>query len=335
LGGDALTCRIRVGIASRPRSTGPLLSCLRYPGGKRRLASYIERVFALNELRPAWFIEPFAGGASVSLHLLQRGLVERVVLADRDPLVSALWATVFDRAGNEWLIDQVMRVPVTLERWHAFRRRMPRSIRGRALACLFLNRTSFSGILHDKAGPIGGQRQKSAYAIDCRFPRETIARRIREAAAYRKQVRVWHGSWERTLARVRRLQGASRIAGSVCYYLDPPFFEKADQLYRFCFADRDHEALRDAVLTMQESWIVSYDVAPPLEALWGSAGWQAHIELLYSMPQRIAREAILSNLDLPGPASSRARSSGRFDEPPVVPWIPVNQRSLARTASRG
>jgi DNA adenine methylase len=330
-----MTSRIRVGITARPKSKGPLLSCLRYPGGKRRLASYIERVFGLNELRPAWFIEPFAGGASVSLHLLQRGLVERVILADRDPLIAAFWATVFDDAGSEWLVDQVMRMPVTLERWRAFRRRVPQSIRGRALACLFLNRTSFSGILHGRAGPIGGQHQESAYAIDCRFPRKTIARRIREAAAYRKQVRVWHGSWQQTLTRIRRLQDSSRIAGSVCYYLDPPFFEKADQLYRFCFADSDHRALRDAVLKMPEDWIVSYDVAPALRALWGSAGRQTHIELLYSMPQRIAREAILSNLELPGPASSDAHRSARFGEPPVVPWIPVNQRSTPRVASRG
>lgn len=48
-----------------------------------------------------------------------------------------------------------------------------------AFACLFLNRTSFNGTLHWRAGPIGGKEQTSKYAIDCRFPRERLVQRLR------------------------------------------------------------------------------------------------------------------------------------------------------------
>ncbi|HEX8231002.1 MAG TPA: effector-associated domain EAD1-containing protein [Chloroflexia bacterium] len=47
-----------------------IVSPLRYPGSKRRLAGYIEATLRINNLRPALFVEPFAGGASVALQLL-------------------------------------------------------------------------------------------------------------------------------------------------------------------------------------------------------------------------------------------------------------------------
>jgi len=41
-----------------------VLSPLRYPGGKRRLAPYVAAALAENDLRPDLFVEPYAGGAA-------------------------------------------------------------------------------------------------------------------------------------------------------------------------------------------------------------------------------------------------------------------------------
>jgi hypothetical protein len=213
------TNRPAAGTQAPGRRRGPLLSPLRYPGGKRRLVRYIERFFELNELRPAVFVEPFAGGASVSLHVLQRNLVEEVILADLDPLVAGFWKTVFDPAGSQWLVDRIMSIPVTLAKWREFKAAQPRSDRERALTCLFLNRTSFSGILNERAGPLGGIGQTSEYPIDCRFPRDTLAHRVAEIAAYRDRVRVWHKPWRETLGRVGGMQRALRVAR--CRTLSP------------------------------------------------------------------------------------------------------------------
>src|SRR5438034_2267238 len=59
-----------------------ILSPLRYPGAKRRLSGYIAEVLRLNGLRPKLFVEPFAGGASVALELLNRDLVDQIALAE-------------------------------------------------------------------------------------------------------------------------------------------------------------------------------------------------------------------------------------------------------------
>jgi DNA adenine methylase len=271
----------------------------RYTGGKRRFVEYLDRFLQLNELRPHLFVEPFAGGASVSLHVLEHGLAEHVIIADRDPLVAGFWKTVFHPRDVEWLIEQIRTIPVTLEQWREFKDSNPTTDRERALACLFLNRTSFSGILHARSGPIGGFSQESAYKIDCRFSRDMLIRRIRDISAHRNRVWVWNLPWKSTISRVERGQGPDSV-GTVLYYCDPPFFNKADLLYRFSFKEEDHVALRDSLLSLKSDWLLSYDVADDLYRIWeGSRSQQAHVELLYQMPQRTAKEAVLSNLELP------------------------------------
>ncbi len=165
------------------RETASILSPLRYPGAKRRLAGYLAQVLRLNKLRPKLFVEPFAGGASVALALLNDGLVEKIALGERDPLVAAFWKTVF--RDPEWLVQEIQRIPVTIQKWRYFRTGKFRTDRDRALACLFLNRTSFSGILSDTAGPIGGYKQQSPYRIDC-----PLLRRLSLAAYGRRH--AWH-----------------------------------------------------------------------------------------------------------------------------------------------
>src|SRR5690606_29288274 len=112
-----------------------------------------EETLALHGLRPGLFVEPFAGGASVALQLLGHDAVERVGLVDLDPLVAAFWRAVF--FDTAWLVEQVEGAEVSLERWQALKGDVPNTTRGRAFACLFLNRTSYSGILSPTAGPIG------------------------------------------------------------------------------------------------------------------------------------------------------------------------------------
>jgi DNA adenine methylase len=165
-----------------------VLSPLRYPGGKRRLVPYVAAALERNNLRPDLFVEPFAGGASVALELLSVGFVDRIALGDVDPYIVAFWKTVFE--DTDWLCDQVERVPLDLPTWSRMKTVRFAGRRQRALACLYLNRTSFNGALHRRAGPIGGKSQTSGYDIGCRFPREKLVRRIRACAALADRVEL-------------------------------------------------------------------------------------------------------------------------------------------------
>jgi DNA adenine methylase len=158
-------------------------SPLRYPGGKRRLVPYVAAALDVNNLRPDLFVEPFAGGASVSLELLATDRVERIALADTDPMIAGFWHTVFDTGPNgeknfRWLLRQVENCDLDLVTWDRMKTTRWRSPRTLGFAGLYLNRTSFNGSLYRSAGPIGGRTQQGKYKVGARFPRAKLVKRL-------------------------------------------------------------------------------------------------------------------------------------------------------------
>jgi len=288
-----------------------LISPLRYPGSKRRLVDRIKETLKANELHPSLYVEPFVGGGSVAINLLNDNLVDQVILVDLDPWITSFWQAVFH--DTKWLLDQIQTIEVSLDQWYAFKNSNPRGVRDQALTCFFLNRTSFSGILEQRAGPIGGRDQQSDYPIDCRFTettRKTIVDRIKQIAQFRDRVYgVWNLSWDEAIEQIRSDQVNKKLPQeNLFFYLDPPFFEEADALYRFFFEDQDHKALRDFLLTLDDKWLLSYDSAEQVEALYGEAikkgtnGTQHHhIELVYSIAsvskRKKGKEVLLTNLE--------------------------------------
>jgi site-specific DNA-adenine methylase len=215
-------------------------SPLRYPGAKSGLAAVIGDLIAnaAAELgTPELFVEPFAGGASTGLRLAGAGVVRRVLLADADPLVARFWQVA--AADTEWLIDRMWNEPVTLERWDYWKAWQPSNLWDRDIAvkCLFLNRTTFSGILHGRAGPIGGRKQESSYPIDCRFNKEALAARLRfvgDLYASNRLADVWCKDWAYTLGDVAEWY-PQLIPNRVIAYLDPPYWSKSPKLYARSF----------------------------------------------------------------------------------------------------
>lgn len=293
-----------------------LFSPLRYPGSKRGLVDYINQVLEINNLRPSLYIEPFIGGGSVAINLLNRNLVDKVLLIDLDPWITSFWQTLF--FDTQWLVNQIETMHVSLENWYTYKNANPTSIRDQALTCFYLNRTSFSGILEGRAGPIGGKQQKSKYSIDCRFTettRKAIIQRIEKISQFRSYIYgIWNCCWGDAVRRIRSEKENGKLPTSnLFYYLDPPFFEEADALYRFYFLDADHKALRDFLISLEDKWLLSYDSASQVESLYGDVlkkrtnGTKHHdIELLYSVAKiskrKKGKEVIISNLErLPSP----------------------------------
>ena len=306
---------------ARPRrvsSKQDLYSPLRYPGGKRQMVSFFVELLRINKMVPLEvFVEPFAGGAAVSLHLLASGLVDRIVLADLDPLVYAFWYQAC--YATDELIEDLLNAPVTLEEWHRLRANPGTSLREQAYACLFLNRTSYSGILQGRAGPIGGQRQESRYKIDCRFPKEELANRIRQIGQFAAEGRVLAVlpyDVEMTVQWVTdRLNDQRHV-----FYFDPPFWTKGSRLYRHSFTREDHERLARLLKRLDAPWVLSYDYhdeiielyqcsrreavgrcASSREQLDGSGGHKLHTTQLQYCNRhrgRRAQELVITNLPI-------------------------------------
>ncbi len=289
------------GMASSPDQKGKpktfIRSPLRYPGAKHRLFDYVAETLRINSIRPKLLVEPFAGGLSVGVRLLNADLIDKLAVGEKDSLVASFWKVVF--TDSEWLIDQVNRINVTLAKWDFFRANSFRTNRERALACLFLNRTSFSGILEESAGPIGGRQQTSDYKIDCRFNSEDLIRRIRAVSTLGHRVLfVAHADWSKTIARTEALPYKRN---ELFYYLDPPFYHKADRLYRWYFDDEEHAALCRSLAKLKHPWLLSYDPAEAIIKMYSSNGnGTKHINHLYSVAssgsRAKVRELLVTNL---------------------------------------
>jgi DNA adenine methylase len=290
---------------SRPTIAGLLAtdptSPLRYPGGKSLLSTYVSGVLEENLLAGCTFYEPYAGGASVSLDLLRMGFIDKAVLIERDPLVYAFWHSVFN--DTDKLCAAIEACPVTLETWHELQ--ATRAVDDPAkstftllqlgLAGLFFNRTNFSGIIG--AGPIGGQGQKSAYKINCRFNKTALIRQIRAAALLAPRVTIRFGD---ALAFLRK-NAAKLSAGFSFVYIDPPYYMQGRKLYRHHYTDADHEALAKYITTQGYPWLVSYDDHPRIRELYASKQMQP-IYLDYKVKSsRTAQELVISNLVIPPP----------------------------------
>lgn len=242
------------------------LSPLRYPGGKRKLAARIAMQMDRHGLD--YFeriLEPFAGGASVTIAFLEAGVAESAIISDLDPLVANLWATVFSSRAGE-LADRVLDAEVSLDEWLRLRANDPEDQIERAFKCLFLNRTSFSGALSVTAGPIGGMAQESDYKIGCRYNRYALAERIWELSRLSHRVSVKNTDFRQLIASYRAAATRRGKVPNDFWYLDPPFFHKADRLYRIWFADDDHRALRERLESLPGRWFLSYDNCPEARA---------------------------------------------------------------------
>ena len=291
------------GLVQHPLARGRYQTPLRYPGAKTGLADSIGRlVTAARQSRqiPAidLFVEPFAGGASTSLRLAGAGIVDRVLLADADPLVAAFWQVA--AAQTEKLIDRMAdehrryltgSATLALSRWDFWRAWTPSELAApdtarfdAAVKCLFLNRTTFSGILHGRAGPIGGRAQTSPYGISCRFNLQAISERLRfvgELYDQNRLVDVWCKDWSNTLADVPEWY-PQLVPNRVVAYLDPPYLGKSHKLYQRSFDAHGgyapapvndlhwsdewaHYRLAEHLRRrMRFRWILSYDNHPKL-----------------------------------------------------------------------
>lgn len=290
-------CWVNMKVAQREFMSATR-SILRYPGSKARLVQFIEESMALNNVESNVFAEPFCGGASVSISLLERQIVENIALNDADPLIANLWQTVFS-SDAQWLADAVMTVPLTIDEWLRQKALVPSTIQDSALKGLYLNRTSFNGIIH-KAGPLGGWGQVNR-TLGARFNREKLSKRILELSRLRNRVVSIHNlSW---------LQFCETFTADSkpIFYLDPPYYYKADALYGYFFQLPEHVALHNYLKSLDADWMLSYDDAKEIRQLYERHISARVIDNTYSAhpiggASFIGRELFFSNLkQLPAP----------------------------------
>lgn len=247
------------------------LSPLRYPGGKTRFVPHLVEWLAHHGHQHFdHVVEPFAGGASVSLGLLKAGVVNHAHVSDADLLVGSFWVEAVNNA--QALCDKMDAEPVTVERWKHWKS-VDEDFLDRcdkAFKALFLNRTTFSGLIRH-GSVLGGidqdQRiaagEKVAYPIDCRFNKEALRLSI-------ERISCWGGQGRIEAACADYQDAVIPDSGSTLLYLDPPYVEKSEQLYGPEFGEQEHRKLANFVSEYDVPFVLSYDDMPMIRDLYST-----------------------------------------------------------------
>lgn len=230
-------------------------SPLRYPGGKGKLVPFVESIFEINNLCDAYYVEPFAGGASVALSLLLNEYARKIYINDLDCSIYAFWYSVLNE--TEALCRLIRNTPVTVRTWkrqkQIQRNKQTADLLSLGFSTFFLNRTNRSGILN--GGIIGGLSQSHRWKIDARYNKPELIKRIERVAFYRHRIHITNADAAQFVSNIR-----NNLPSCTFFYFDPPYYAKGRDLYHNYFIHDDHKGLSDLVRDLTSyHWLVTYD----------------------------------------------------------------------------
>ncbi|MDH4226737.1 MAG: DNA adenine methylase [Deltaproteobacteria bacterium] len=236
---------------------------LRYPGGKHKVWQFIAETIYANNLEGGHYVEPYAGGAGVAIELLLGEVVSSVHLNDSCPAVFAFWHTVINEP--EELCRKISKAPLTIEEWEkqkkVYKNPSDYDRIDLGFAMFYLNRCNRSGIL--SGGVIGGKKQDGFWKMDARFAKGNLVKRVEKIAKKGSSIKIKNWDAEKYI-----LQYVSGLPENKLVYCDPPYFSKADRLYANYYNLDDHVRLSETIQRSLSNWIVSYDDADLIMALY-------------------------------------------------------------------
>ena len=227
---------------------------LRYPGGKQRLTPFIAELLETNEIT-GHYVEPYAGGAGVAMELLINRKISNVHLNDSHLGIYAFWHTLINHP--EELCRKISSASMTVEEW----RRQQQIVRNPTehdlfelgFSIFYLNRVNRSGVL--SGGLIGGINQTGNYKMDARFNRNDLIRRIELISLFKDRIHITNLDGENYIDNY-----IPNLPVDTLVYLDPPYYNKASELYLNSYKKEDHSDLALAIQNrIDHRWVLSYD----------------------------------------------------------------------------
>ncbi len=192
-------------------------SPFRYPGGKGRKAKDLATLLQSACERVGLLSDPFVGGGSVPVELMQRVPDMKLHLNDLNPWIAAFWEVV--ASGDiDKLVKRIEQCCPTVALHCELREHQPESLEDRAFYALFFNRTSFSGIL--SSGALGGNKQAG---------RATVTSRWNAAALKHSVLKLTECLAGKTTVTCKHIRDVE-LRGVL--FIDPPYIGTGPILYR-------------------------------------------------------------------------------------------------------
>lgn len=273
------------------------ISPLRYPGGKARIADFMEDLILLNNLDRVRLIELFAGGAGASLTLLENGIVEEVVLNDLDPHIFAFWKVVLEYKDE--LINLIHTTEINMDNWkiqkEIYLNYQHYDTLEIGFSTFFLNRTNRSGILN--AGPIGGLNQEGNYKMDVRYNVPALINRIERIASLRDKITIYNHEAIELIEKLFLEANDSNL-----FFLDPPYYNQGRNLYFNFYTHENHENLAYLLAKYRsDKWFLTYDNCVEINELYDSFS-RGYLPMTYTLQEKVRTNEVIifsDSLEIP------------------------------------
>ena len=250
-----------VNVASVPQR-----SPLRYPGGKTWLIPHVRAWLSASEPRPRLLVEPFCGGAIVSLTAVMEGLAERSLMAELDRDVAAFWHAALLH-GPE-LRSRIAAFEVSREAVNALAREQPDGVVERGFRALVLNRTRRGGIL--APGASLSRVGENGRGVASRWYPETIVSRLRNISDWADRIAFCETDGLKLL---ETLSGA----GDLAVFVDPPYTAGGKRAGKRLYSNHevDHARLFEVLADSDANFLMTYDRSPEIAELIKRHGFSA------------------------------------------------------------
>lgn len=192
------------------------------------------------------------GGGSVPLGVLSEGLVDRVVLGELDPDVSAVWKCALS-SQKDHLRRRITTFSISRESVIRELERVPRTEADRAFQVLLRNRTFRGGILAPGASLMNVG--ENGHGVASRWYPETLAKRLDVLAYLRPAITFVEGDAFSLIHQYLRQKDA-------VFFIDPPYTagtgkRAGRRLYRH--SELDHSALFELLSRAAGLVLMTYD----------------------------------------------------------------------------
>jgi DNA adenine methylase len=239
-------------------------SPLRYPGGKGKLADFVKIIFETNALRNGYYVEPYAGGASIGLSLLFNYYASKIIINDIDKAIFAFWHSVINHTDE--LCKMIEDTNINMSTWkhqkEIQKNKAESDLLSLGFSTFFLNRTNRSGIVN--AGVIGGNNQNGNFKIDARFNKKDLVKRIQKIGDISDKIMLFNLDAIELINKISNFLPENSLI-----YFDPPYYLMGKKLYVNHYKHKDHSLVSQMITGIaKHKWLVSYDDREEIRELY-------------------------------------------------------------------
>ena len=260
----------------------PQRSPLRYPGGKTWLIPHVRAWLRETVVPHRLIVEPFAGGAVVSLTAVMEGLADRALLVERDPDVAAFWRAALEH--GDALMARVRDFTPSREAVERLANQAPGCVVEHGFRTLVLNRTRRGGVLAPGAALI--KRGENGHGMASRWYPDTLIERLQAIQQHADRLMFIEGDGMRLL-RDKVSSGQWPVASDrppttgdrpQATFIDPPYTAaggKRAGARLYAHHTVDHAALFATLAESGTNFLMTYDCSDEIDALVRRHGFHA------------------------------------------------------------